>query len=84
VKDKYNYPKAFEIAGADKKWHYAKAEIVNDKIKVWSDAVKAPVAVRYAWTDAPVDANIFNAAGFPLAPFRTDDWPCVTLNNKFE
>jgi sialate O-acetylesterase len=35
--------------------------------------VKEPVAVRYAWSNAPV-ANLFNGAGLPAAPFRSDDW----------
>jgi sialate O-acetylesterase len=35
------------------------------------------VAVRYAWADNPV-CNVFDGAGLPLTPFRTDDWPGVT------
>jgi sialate O-acetylesterase len=84
VKDKFGYVRGFEIAGADRKFFYAKAEIAGDKVVVSSENVKAPVAVRYAWSDAPVDANLYNAAGFPVTPFRSDDWPGVTINNKFQ
>lgn len=84
AKDKFGYVRGFEIAGADKKFYYARAEIRGDEIVVWSDQVKAPAAVRYAWTDAPTEANLFNAAGFPASGFRTDDWPGVTINGKFQ
>jgi len=84
VKDKYGYLKGFEIAGADKKFYYAQAVIEGDKVVVWSDKVTQPVAVRYAWTNAPVDANLFNTTGFPASPFRTDNWPGITEGKKFE
>lgn len=72
----------FTIAGEDKQWHAAQAKIVDgDKVEVWSDAVAKPVAVRYAWADNPV-CNLFNAEGLPVTPFRSDDWPGVTANNK--
>lgn len=66
-------PKAFEIAGSDRVFHPAKATIQRNTILVSSPAVKEPVALRYAWTNAP-EANLFNGAGLPAAPFRTDDW----------
>ena len=84
AKDKFGYVKGFEIAGADKVFHYAKAEIDGDKVTVWRSKVKDPVAVRYAWSDAPIDANLFNSQGFPASPFRTDDWQGVTINGKFQ
>lgn len=64
----------FAIAGGDGDFVWAKAEIRGDKIIVWSDEVAEPVAVRYAWADNPDDANLYNKAGFPASPFRTDDW----------
>ena len=68
----------FQVAGADRKWAWADAEIrSNGTVVVWSDEVKEPAAVRYAWSSNPV-ANLYNAAGLPAAPFRTDDWPGVT------
>jgi sialate O-acetylesterase len=65
----------FSIAGADKKFVWAEAEISGDKVIVRSNEVKNPVAVRYAWADNPDGANLYNNAGLPASPFRTDDWP---------
>ena len=84
AKDKFGYLKGFEIAGADKKFYYAKAEIEGDKVIVYNSNVKNPVAVRYAWSDAPTDANLYNSAGFPASSFRTDDWQGVTFGIKFQ
>ncbi len=84
VKDKFGYVKGFEIAGADKKFYYAKAEISGDKVILSNENVKNPVAVRYAWSDAPTDANLYNSAGFPASSFRTDEWQGVTVSNKFQ
>lgn len=84
AKDKFGYVRGFEIAGADRRFFYAKAEIAGDKVIVSSERVKNPVAVRYAWSDAPTDANLFNSAGFPASPFRTDDWQGITVAGKFQ
>ncbi len=84
AKDKFGYLKGFEIAGSDKVFYYAKAEIEGDKVIAYNSNVKNPVAVRYAWADAPTDANLFNSAGFPASPFRTDDWQEVTVGSKFQ
>ena len=71
--------KRFEIAGSDKKWHWAKAEIVSkDSIRVSSDAVLQPAAVRYAWASNPTGANLVNSGDLPASLFRTDDWPLST------
>jgi sialate O-acetylesterase len=71
-------PVGFAIAGEDKKFVWATAKILKDnRIEVSSDQVASPVAVRYAWADNPV-CNVFDGAGLPLTPFRTDDWPGVT------
>jgi sialate O-acetylesterase len=67
----------FAIAGADRKFVWAEARIDGDTIVVSSPAVPNPVAVRYAWADNP-DATLFNKAGLPAVPFRTDDWPLTT------
>lgn len=75
-------PRGFAIAGEDKKFVWADAKILDDgKVEVWSDKVTAPVAVRYGWASNPV-VNMFSAAGLPLTPFRTDDWPGVTLGKE--
>lgn len=77
-----NEPRGFTIAGADQKFVHASAKVLPDgRIEVWSDAVKEPASVRYGWADNPV-VNMFSGAGLPLTPFRTDDWPGVTINNK--
>jgi sialate O-acetylesterase len=62
----------FAIAGTDKKFVWAKAKISGNKVEVWSDTIKNPVAVRYAWADNPETANLFNKEGLPASPFRTD------------
>lgn len=75
-------PRGFAIAGEDKKFVWAQAKITGpNTVEVWSDAVANPVAVRYAWADNPV-CNMFSGVGLPLTPFRTDDWPGVTINAK--
>jgi sialate O-acetylesterase len=63
----------FAIAGADKKFVWAKAKIEGDKIIVWSDAVTNPVYVRYAWADNPVNPNLYNKEGLPASPFQITD-----------
>lgn len=83
VKDRYGYVKGFTIAGADKEFHWARAEIKENKVVVHCDAVKNPVSVRYAWEDNPEDANLYNAEGLPAVPFRTDDWKGMTYGVKY-
>lgn len=63
---------AFAIAGADKKFVWAKAKISGNQVEVWSDEVPQPCYVRYAWSDNPVNPNFYNAAKLPASPFRTD------------
>ena len=63
--------KGFVIAGADQKWVPASAKIVGDTVVVSSPDVKEPVAVRYAWSADP-ECMLFNGAGLPASPFRTD------------
>jgi len=65
--------KGFAIAGPDRKFVWAEAQIVGDKVIVSSPEVKTPVAVRYGWANNP-DCNLYNKAGLPASPFRTDDW----------
>jgi sialate O-acetylesterase len=73
--------KGFAIAGADKKFVWADAKIDGDTIVVSSDKVAEPAAVRYAWADNPV-CNLYNAEELPASPFRTDDWPGVTVDAR--
>jgi len=63
--------KGFAIRGADGRWVWATGKIVDDEIVVRSDAVAAPLAVRYAWAVNPI-TSVVNGAGLPLCPFRTD------------
>jgi len=71
VKVKGGDLKGFVIAGADQKWLPANAKIAGDTVAVSHPDVKAPVAVRYAWAANP-EGNLFNGAGLPASPFRTD------------
>ena len=71
----------FQIAGADQQWRPAVATIAGDKVAVSSADVAAPVAVRYAWQDFP-ECNLYNAAGLPASPFRTDEWPAAAAPKK--
>ena len=64
--------KGFAIAGTDKQWVWANAKIVGATVVVSHPAVAMPVAVRYAWADNPAGANLYNGAGLPASPFRTD------------
>jgi sialate O-acetylesterase len=64
----------FIIAGADKKFVWADAQITGDTVVVSSKDVPQPTAVRYAWSNAFQWANLFNKDGLPAQPFRTDDW----------
>ena len=71
-KDKEDELVYFAIAGADKKFVWAKAMIENYTVIVWSDEITQPMYVRYAWADNPDGANLYNKEGLPASPFRTD------------
>ena len=73
--------KGFAIAGEDRKFRWAKARIEGKQVVVWSPEVSAPKAVRYGWSSNPI-CNLYNQAGFPASPFRTDDWPGLTQPQK--
>ncbi len=73
--------KGFAIAGEDRKFVWADAKIEGETVVVRSDQVAKPVAVRYAWANNPV-CNLYNEAGLPASPFRTDGWPGVTVDAK--
>ncbi len=67
----------FTIAGKDQKFVNAHAEIQGDKVVVSSPAVKEPVGVRMGWANYPL-VNLYNGAGLPASPFRSDDFPAAT------
>ena len=72
VKDKYGYIKGFSISGSDKKYYWATARLEGNQVLVFSDKVQDPKFVRYGWANNPEDLNLFNSAGLPVCPFRTD------------
>lgn len=82
-KDKYGFVRGFAIAGADRKFHWAKAWIENETVVVFSEQVPEPVAVRYAWADNPGPLDLYNHENLPAIPFRTDKWPMKTEGKKF-
>ncbi len=67
----------FAIAGEDRKWYWADAKIEGDSVLVSSPSVAMPKEVRYAWQSNPA-ATLFNGAGLPAGPFRTDTWTGIT------
>ena len=72
-------PGEFSIAGDDRKWYWATARMEGDTIMLSSSSVPNPREVRYAWQANP-KANLFNGAGLPASPFRTDNWPGIVQN----
>jgi sialate O-acetylesterase len=71
----------FSIAGKDHKWHWAEARIDGDAIVLSSSMVSEPEAARYAWQSFP-KATLYNGAGLPAVPFRTDNWPGITEHRR--
>jgi len=72
----------FAICGNDHKFVWANAKIEGSDIIVSADSVTTPVAVRYAWASNPF-CNLYNGAGLPAGPFRTDNLPCTTEKNRY-
>ncbi len=72
----------FAICGADRRWVWANARIDGGTVLVESPQVARPVAVRYGWAENPT-CNLYNRAGFPAGPFRTDDFPVPTASKKY-
>ena len=73
--------KGFAIAGANRKFVWADAVIKGPTVVVSSPKVPDPVAVRYAWAANP-EATLYNGAGLPAVPFRTDTWPAVSYGKR--
>ena len=75
-------PDAFAIAGKNRKWHWAHAEIKRNTVVLSAAEVPRPVAARYAWAMNPSQRNlIYNREGLPASPFRTDKWPLFDPEN---
>ena len=66
--------KHFAIAGEDKEFVWADAVIRGNTVVVNNNEIKNPVAVRYAWSNNPEEANLINREGLLASPFRTDNW----------
>lgn len=81
IKFKDGKAKGFAIVGKDRKFVWADAKIEGETVVVSSEAVKEPVAVRYAWDKDP-EISLYNNADLPASPFRTDDWHGVTFGAK--
>ena len=73
--------KGFAIAAAERKFVWADAKIDGETVVVSSERISEPVAVRYGWADNPI-CNLYNKEGLPASPFRTDDWPGITIERK--
>ena len=84
TRDKFGYIRGFELAGVDRKFHWARAKIEGNQVKVFCDWVKNPVAVRFCWSDNPGTVDLYNKDGLPALPFRTDHWPGITRGKKFD
>ena len=65
--------RGFTVAGADRKFQPAEAVVVGDRVEVRAEGVASPRSVRYGWMGGP-SPNLFNGAGLPAEPFRTDSW----------
>jgi sialate O-acetylesterase len=65
--------RGFAVAGEDGKFVWANSKVVGDTVVVSSPKVEHPVAVRYAWSNNPDEANLYNKAGLPAVPFSTNE-----------
>jgi sialate O-acetylesterase len=74
-------PDWFEIAGADKNFVKAEAKIEGDMVVVWSNEVKEPKAVRFAWHEE-AEPSLMNTEGLPASSFHTDDWPGIAADKN--
>jgi sialate O-acetylesterase len=75
IKGQDSLIKGFAIAGADKKFYWAKGKLQDDHtVIVWADEVSNPVTVRYAWADNPGYVNLYNKEGLPVNSFRVENW----------
>ena len=74
--------KRLVIAGADKVFHEAVGRIEGNTLVVSSDAVAAPVMVRYAWAENPEGCNLYGPNDIPVIPFRTDNEPGISQKRK--
>lgn len=76
--------KGFEIAGVDQIFYPANAKLVNNRVEVFSENVKNPVAVRFGWKGDASENNLFTEKNLPVSPFRTDDFPLTTKDVSYQ
>jgi Fn3 associated/F5/8 type C domain len=69
-------PELYKIAGDNRQFIEAHVEIEADGLVFSSDLIQDPIAVRYAFSNT-AEGNLYNKAGLPASPFRTDDWPIL-------
>lgn len=74
----------FEISGKDQVFYPAKAKTSGNKVVVWSEKVKNPVAVRYGWKGDDSAINLFTEEGLPVSPFRTDTFKTLTKDHRYQ
>ena len=75
-------PDAFAIAGKNREWHWAHAEIKGNTVILSAKEIQKPIAARYAWAMNPSRRNLlYNREGIPASPFRTDNWPLFDQDN---
>jgi sialate O-acetylesterase len=80
----YGYLMGFEVSSDNEHFEFARAEIIDERtVMAWSEKVKQPLYVRYAWKNDPAKANLFNSADLPASPFRTGEWPWITGGNHY-
>ncbi len=76
-----NPPRCFEVAGKDQRFFPAEGAVDGGQVSIWSDKVKNPLAVRYAWANHPDDPNLYSTflgeTWLPVSPFRTDRWDAM-------
>ena len=82
--DHSEYVKGFEIAGDDHVFYPATAKIIKNRVEVYSDKVKNPVAVRFGWKGDASENNLFTETDLPVSPFRTDHFPLTTKEAKYK
>ena len=71
----------FSVAGQDQEWHWADGRVEGITVVVSSSEVPNPQEVRYAWQSNPA-ATLYNCAGLPAVPFRTDNWRGMTESHR--
>lgn len=82
--DNTEFVRGFEIAGSDHVFYPASAKIAGERVEVFSEKVKKPVAVRFGWKGDASENNLVTEQNLPVSPFRTDDFAPVTKNSHYQ